>query len=151
DSALPEQFREGPEFLVGGFGTIDAFPSLYRVNVQENSCQLECAEGRCGAAWGGQADAVQRLLHGYDMLIRREIDALYTNAMHSLREQMIKAVTVAMEYLVERVGADAAEGLQITLPAQPTVSAPWDARELRLQYPNLPLQDAVDLAGFLVH
>jgi hypothetical protein len=36
DSTLPEPLREGPEFLIGGYGQHDDFPSIYRIRTQQN-------------------------------------------------------------------------------------------------------------------
>ena len=148
DSPLPEQFRDGPEFLIGGFGTADAFPSLYRVNVQEDSCHLEYGGGECGVTWGGESDAVERLLRGYDAEIRFRVDALYAGTMRIYRAEITQAVAQLLSSFAAQVG-DAAEGLQTQLP-KPPVICPWGEEALQIRYADLPLQDAVDLVAFLV-
>ena len=73
-SQVPQRLRDGPVFLVGGFGQRAKFPALYRVNVQENSSTKELANGDSGLSWGGQADAVERIIRGYDARLKREIE-----------------------------------------------------------------------------
>ena len=148
DSPLPEQFRDGPEFLIGGFGTADAFPSLYRVNVQEDSCHLEYGGGECGVTWGGESDAVERLLTGYDAEIRCKVDALYTGTMRIYRAEITQAAAQLVGSFAAQVG-DAMESLQMRLP-KPPVICPWGEEALQIRYADLPLQDAVDLVAFLV-
>lgn len=148
DSPLPEQFRDGPEFLIGGFGTADAFPSLYRVSVQEDSCHLEYGGGEGGVTWGGESDAVERLLRGYDEEIRFKVDALYTGTMRIYKAEVIQAATQLLNSFSAQPG-DAMESLQTRLP-KPPVIFPWAAEKLEIRYADLPLQDAVDLVAFLV-
>jgi hypothetical protein len=149
NSPLPEQFRDGPEFLIGGFGTADAFPSLYQVNVQENSCHLDYGGGKCGALWGGQSDAVERLLRGYDDEIRSKVDSHYKGAMRIYRADVAQAIAELLNRFAVQAG-DAADDPPIRLPELPKVSA-WGREALQIEYADLPLQDAVDLVAFLVN
>ena len=73
-SQVPELFRDGPMFLVGGFGQHARFPALYRLNIQANTSTKEFANGESGLCWGGQADAVERIIRGYDARLRQEIE-----------------------------------------------------------------------------
>src|SRR6202035_3423840 len=45
DSNVPEEYRHGPIFLVGGYDREDHLPSLYRVNVQEDIVRRALAAG----------------------------------------------------------------------------------------------------------
>ena len=73
DSPIPEEFREGPEFLVGGIGRRATYPALYRVKVQENVVETEFDRGNGGVSWNGQADAVERIIRGCDPGLRHAI------------------------------------------------------------------------------
>ena len=73
DSPIPEDFREGPEFLVGGIGSRAKFPALYRVKVKENVMETEFDRGNGGLSWNGQADAVERIIRGCDPSMRLAI------------------------------------------------------------------------------
>jgi hypothetical protein len=64
NSTMPEPAREGPEFLIGGFGQNDKFPAAYRVRVKENTCDEEFASGDAGLVWNAQSDAVSALFAG---------------------------------------------------------------------------------------
>ena len=74
ESRLPEQLRSGPEFLVGGIGRDDAFPSLYRVSVQSNTMECDFSGGDCGISWNGQADAIERFIRGFDGSVRAHVE-----------------------------------------------------------------------------
>jgi hypothetical protein len=79
-SPLPENLREGPEFLIGGYGAVEEFPSIYRMKVRENTLTKEFGHGGSfssltGIAWNGQSDAVERFLKGYDTQLRIDIEA----------------------------------------------------------------------------
>ena len=74
DTPIPESMRDGPEFLVGGFGHKARFPALYRVRIQENEVVRQFVNGASGMAWGGQANAVERIIRGYDGRLRRAIE-----------------------------------------------------------------------------
>src|SRR5262249_15957347 len=75
-SSLPESLREGPEFLLRGFGRDDYFPSIFRVKVKENTVVKDFGPGTSstGVAWNGQSDAVERFIRGYDVEIRRQVN-----------------------------------------------------------------------------
>ena len=76
DTPVPESMRDGPEFLVGGFGSSARFPALYRVRIQENTVTPELIRGATGLSWGGQANAVERVIRGCDRTLRSELEAL---------------------------------------------------------------------------
>ena len=84
NSTLPEQFRDGPEFLVGGFGKQASFPELYRVKVRENTALPEFKVGETGVCWNGQSDAVERLLNGFDSSLVASIGTHISQLMQGL-------------------------------------------------------------------
>lgn len=66
ESSRPEQYREAPFFLVGGYGRADYHPSLYRIDVLANEVTASYLPGRFGISWDGQTHAVERVLLGFD-------------------------------------------------------------------------------------
>jgi hypothetical protein len=151
DSKLPEALKDGPLFLVGGYAVADYFPSLFRINVQENNVVQAYGPGDCGVAWEGQSDSVERLLRGYDMNIRRTIEKSVKDAMAATREAMAQAMVDILQQTLDRLEAEMPSGLLRELPPAPSTSLPWDRFRVRIPYSNLSLQDAVDLAAFLVN
>src|SRR5262249_11409660 len=79
---VDDMFRSDLDFLIGGFGRQDAFPSVYRVNLKRPRDQRisplygpgQGFSERSGLAWAGQADGVERLLFGVDSLLRQSVD-----------------------------------------------------------------------------
>jgi hypothetical protein len=45
EHSIPEQFREGPEFLIAGYGRDDDLPTLFRVNIKDNKMEKEFGAG----------------------------------------------------------------------------------------------------------
>jgi hypothetical protein len=89
DSKIPEEYRDGPLFLVGGYSRADHLPSLYRVNVQKNAITPMYAAGNFGLAWEGQSDAVERLIRGYDSDLRSAFERQITAGIETLRKALI--------------------------------------------------------------
>ena len=107
-STIPEEFRSGPEFLVGGFGSGAKFPALYRVKVKANVVETDFSRGTGGGvSWNGQSDAVERIIRGCDASLRVEI--------------------------------------QRQIP-----DFPFDQYRIGVAYSDLPLQEAVNFASYLV-
>lgn len=151
DSKLPDELKDGPLFLVGGYAVNDHFPSLFRVRVQENRVVSAYGAGDFGVAWEGQSDSVERLLRGYDMNLRRMIDDSVRDAVAATREKMAEALANILQSLLDKLGVQMPEGVDTELPAAPSISLPWDTFRVTMPYSNLPLQDAVDLVAFFVN
>ena len=151
----PEEVWEGPQFLVGGFGRDDPHPSLYRVSVTKKSAQESVREefpkGESGVSWAGQADSVERLIRGYDSLLRRSVLKGVEDALRQQHEKMSKAMARNLQELAEVLGGDVPEDLEFRIPKRQKVSLPWDYGRIEIDYSNLPLQSAVDLTAFLVN
>ena len=150
DSKVPESYRDGPLFLVGGYSRADHLPSLYRLDVQDNSVKPVYAAGNFGLAWGGQSDAVERLIRGYDSELRASIEEQLAQSLNGLRKTMGEATASMLQQVIDKAGIPLPEGINTELPAVPEVTIPWNRYVSQIAYGNLPLQDAVDLASFLV-
>jgi hypothetical protein len=150
DSNVPQEYRHGPIFLVGGYDREEHLPSLYKVNVQEDIVHQLFAAGRFGLAWEGQTEAVERLVWGYDSLLRDSIENQIAAAMESVRKNMGGAAASMLQQILDHAEISLPQDINTELPAVPKIRIPWARYRCDIAYGNLPLQDAVDLAAFLV-
>jgi hypothetical protein len=150
-STLPPQFREGPEFLVGGFGRDDEFPSLYRLSVQNNDVQEQFAPGNSGIAWNGQSDAVERFIRGYDSNLRSEVEQAISAELKKHSDQVKQYVADTVNNLLDTLGQKLPEGISIQLPELAGIPIDWQRYRVGLDYTNLPIQEAVNFVSFLVN
>ena len=150
DSPVPEQFRTGPEFLVGGIGRDDAFPSLYRVSVQRNSIECNFAGGKCGISWNGQSDAIERFIRGYDNSVRADVEAILGQAIEEHEEKTNAYIADLVNGILDQLGQEMPQGMEVKAPSLEGVDLKWGRFALQLDYANLPLQEAVNLAAYMV-
>jgi hypothetical protein len=150
DAKVPEEYRHGPLFLVGGYDRDDHLPSLYRVNVEANQAKQLYAAGRFGLAWEGQSDAVERLIRGYDSALRASIEDHIALGLQVACKSMGDAAASMLQQVLDRADIPLPGDIDTELPAAPQIRIPWDRYRCDIAYGNLPLQDAVDLASFLV-
>lgn len=150
DAKVPEEYRDGPLFLVGGYDRTDHLPSLYQVNVEANQLKQLYAPGRFGLAWEGQSDAVERLVRGYDSALKASIEHHVALALQVARRSLGDATASILQQVLDRAEIPLPVDINTELPAAPQVRIPWDRYGCEIAYSNLPLQDAVDLASFLV-
>jgi hypothetical protein len=156
--SVEEMFRGDLDFLIGGFGRQDAFPSVYRVNLKRPKDKRisplygpgQGFSGRTGLAWAGQADAVERLLFGVDSLLRQAVDRSIREYTETLHKAMSQSVVNILAATLRKLNATLPTDVDTTLPAQPTFQANWDEGRLFIDFANLPLQDAVDFVSYLV-
>jgi len=120
------------------------------VNVQGNVVNRVYAAGRFGLAWEGQSEAVERLIRGYDSVLRDSIETQIALALKSVRRTIGAAAASMLQQVLDRTGASLPQDIDTELPAAPEITIPWDRYRCDIAYGNLPLQDAVDLASFLV-
>lgn len=151
NSAIPEAYRDGPVFLVGGYSRGEYLPSILRVDVQRNRTFSHFAPGESGIAWGGQSDAVERLIKGYDAAVRIAVEKAVTDGVRQIRDAVSKGIEQALQELVDRLGADKVGDMRIELPQTDPIVLPWDGFQARISFGNLPLQDAIDFAAYLVN
>lgn len=152
-------FREDVEFLIGGFGRNDTFPSLYRVNlIDAPDARIKPLYGsgvgfkdKTGGAWAGQADGVQRLLFGYDDPVRRTIETQVAGAMIGLHKAMSDSVLrILAQTLAALNNANLPPEVNTELPPKPSIQIDWNQFKLGIDFANLPLQSALDLVAYLV-
>jgi hypothetical protein len=113
--------------LIAGFSAGADLAEVYRIEINDGNCPapiLAKAAAETGYLWYGQPDALNRLLLGYDARLR------------SVFEQLLQQGGVPAAQLVGAV-----DGLM----AQVT-----QGFDIPLYTPPMPIQDAIDLAEFLV-
>jgi hypothetical protein len=150
-STIPEAYRDGPLFLVGGYSRTDFLPSILRVHVQQNRSFLQFGPGKSGIAWEGQSDAVERLIKGYDVAVRIAVEKAVTDGVRQIREAASSGIEQALQQLVDRLGAENVGDMRVELPDTDPIVLPWDGFQARIHFGNLPLQDAIDFAAYLVN
>jgi hypothetical protein len=150
DSPLPPELRDGPMFLVGGFNAASHMPSLFRVNVQSNHVILEHAPGTFGIAWDGQSDAVERLIRGYDTVLRDSIESQVNAEFAALRKTLNNDTTRMPHKTLDRADLILPDSVDTELLEAPRVSIDWDDFGCKIAYGNLPVQDSIDLTAYLV-
>jgi hypothetical protein len=102
-SSLPSILRDGPVFLVGGIGKNDSFPSLYRVDVQEDKMNDAFVGGKTGAAWEGQSDGVERFIRGYDQNLKNHIEGCILAAQTTDQTNVNRKVTEIINNVLQAV------------------------------------------------
>jgi len=150
-STLPAQYREELNFLVGGYGRDDPFPSLYRVKIKHNSVEPDYVGGKTGLSWEGQSDSVERLIRGYDGNLRIGIESYVNKAFADHNQSMADALANIVNEILTKLGASMPDGVNTALPASAKLTLPWDDGKLPITYGSLPTHDAVRFVSFLVN
>jgi hypothetical protein len=149
-SKIPAQLREAPEFLLGGYGANDKFPTLFRVKPRDNKLTKEFHGGGTGIAWNAQSDVVERVLRGYDRQIRTSVEKQLQTSISDYTGEMNKAVLDIVSKILTKLKKPLPRGVKTTLPTINPIALPWDSLRLDIGYGNLPLQEAVNFASYLV-
>jgi len=151
NSLTDKQFWEGPEFLVGGYGKNDPSPSLFKVNVKEDSANKIYSAGKTGVAWNGQSNAVERFIRGYDWSCRYSIQQQHEAEIKAAHNEMTKKITEIIDELVKKTGMTLPNDLDIDLSLPKTNSLDMSDSHTNIAYASLPLQSAIDLVSHLVN
>jgi hypothetical protein len=123
---VPPQ-RPSLGLLIGGFSAGADLAEVYRIEINDGNCPapiLAKSADETGYLWYGQPDALNRLLLGYDTRLR------------SVFEQVLQQAGVPAVQLGSVVDGLMTQVTQIF--------------DIPLYTPPMPLQDAIDLAEFLV-
>lgn len=149
-STLPPEFREGPSFILGGYGKGDSFGSIYRISVKNNAVVRSFAAGEYGISWGAQSDAVERVIRGYDRELRRIVEGEVADAFSKYAASVDTTVLRIVNDILKKLNATMPAGVNTTLPSVSSIKLPWEDAKTTISYGNLPLQDAVDLVSYLI-
>jgi len=124
-AAAPERPSLG--LLVAGFSTGADLAEVYRIDIHDGDCPepfLAMATAATGYLWHGQPEALNRLLDGYDARLK------------SVFEQLFRQAGLPVDQIGRQV-----EALMSQIKA---------AFNIPLYTDPMPIQDAIDLAEFLV-
>lgn len=147
----PEALQEGPEFLVGGYGRDDEFPSLFRVSVRQNDIMEHFEKGESGVAWNGQSDAVERFIQGCDGFLSTYVSAAVAEQLKNFYDAVERSIADHVNGLLDALDQKLPNGFQLSLPDLPAIHIDWRKYQLAIDYANLPRQDAVNFVAFLVN
>lgn len=150
DSTLPDEFRDGPEFLVGGIGRDDAFPSLYRLSVQHNKVVCDFSNGAAGVGWNGQATAVERFIKGFDNQVKAHVERRVREALQAHAGKTQIYVMELVNGILDRLKRKLPKDIEIQVPKIGPIQVDWNQFAVPIEYANLPLQEAVHFVSTLV-
>lgn len=150
DESILEILRDGPQFLIGGYGRTDSFPSLYRVIVAQNhiGCYFPC--GQFGMAWNGQSESVERIIRGYDGTLKELIETSVDRIFEEHRTQMSEATLRILSAVLTKLKVELPDDVDTTLPTKVRTQLPWDDVKVAVDYGNMSSQNAVDFVAWLV-
>ena len=150
-SLLPEDYWNGPKFLVGGYGASDELPSIYRLDIRANMVYKHFMTGSFGVTWDGQADSVERLIRGYDSALKDAVEKHLKKVIDGHYQEITDAMAKILEEVLAKLDTELPSAANTVLPSKLEVVLPWDEMETEFDYGNLPLQSAVDFVAFLVN
>lgn len=150
-SNLPPALREGPEFLVGGYGRDSDFPSLFRVSVQQNEIMEHFDKGGTGVAWNGQSDAVERFIKGCDGFLSTYVETKIAEVLEAYSDEVKRSTAETINALLDQFGQKLPSEFELKAPEVPSFQIDWHQYRIAIDYANLPLQDAVNFVAFLVN
>lgn len=145
ETGLPEDYWPSLEFLVGGLGQNDSFPSLYRLDVKRDKMSTEFSEGNAGISWAGQAEAVERLLWGADRYYMQDVIEKFEQYQQEVKDK----TTQIIEEVLNHHEVTLPPHVDTEFPAPPSPKS-FQRTETGIDFANLPLQDGVNLTSFLV-
>ena len=151
DNQLPPPLWDDVLFLVGGFGRDDKFPSLYRISLKDNRVDKQYVAGEAGLAWAGQSEAVYRLMFGYALSVRVEVEQAIEDFLDRAKTVRAETRQRTMEALSKALKVAPPASLSVTMPPLKRPQLSWDQHALPLSVNNMPTQHAIDFAAFLVN
>lgn len=150
-SSIPEEIRQympSVNFILGGYGADDDYGKIFHLDVARvQKTETFPKDHHCGVTWGGQAGFVQRLLRGVDASLEQLVQRRIVEALDAQRTQLLEAVLSGLT----KAGVPIPEGINFDITEVLAPSDPWDKFWATVDYPNLPVQYAVDLASLLVN
>ena len=138
------------DFLLGGYGKHDNMPCLFRLNIKQNMIKESFSCGQHGVAWAGQSDSVERVIRGYDSILRFSIEDRVNAEFDKYRGRMAGKLVDIVNAVLKDVGANIPEDIDLTLPGPPRADLEWESAHLTIPYGSLATQRAVDFVSFLV-
>lgn len=135
-------------FLIAGYGPEDGYIRIFRVHIESQTTAEQFPEfPHCGAAWAGQANAIASLVNGATPTAQWAVGRAFTDALQTQRETIAASIISKLK----EEGVDIPEPFAATVDAQAPTELPWNDGGPAFDWPNLPVQSAVDLASTLVN
>ena len=135
-------------FIVGGFGKRDPHGMVFKLDVAKKDITSAFRPGLGhGVTWGGQANFVERLLKGSDsrleVLVKRNILEALSAQRNGIVQSVLDGLTAA--------GVQIPDGINFAFQEVLPAADQWDSFWAEVDYANLPVQYAIDLASLLVN
>jgi len=136
------------QFLISGYGSDDEYIKVYRVSISRREAQeMFPNPPHCSAAWAGQSNAIASLINGVHPSTQWAVGRMIADALQSQRESVVRSV---LEQLRVQ-GVEIPEPFEATIEEQLPGKLPWNEGAPDIDWANLPVQSAVDLASTLVN
>ena len=103
-----------------------------------------------GISWNGQADAVERFIRGYDNEVRSHVEAATKQALEEHGTKTQTYITDLVNGILDKLNKKLPRGTKIEVPKADTVALNWEQFYIPIDYPNLPLQEAVNFVSTMV-
>lgn len=146
--AATREYLPDLQFLVSGYGADDEYIKVFRVSVSRREIKEEFSDApHCSAAWAGQSNAISSLINGVHPSTRWAVGRTIAEALKSQRESVVRSV---LEQLRAQ-GVEIPEPFEATIEEQFPGNLPWTEGGPQIDWANLPVQSAVDLASTLVN
>lgn len=135
-------------FLVGGFGRDEDYGKVFSVDVAENKLsEVFPDDHHSGVTWGGQSNFVERLMRGADSRLEQLVSRNIIEALSAQRTNIVESIIGGLM----SAGIEIPDGVNFKFKEVIPPSDPWEKFWAQIDYPNLPVQYAVDLASLLVN
>ncbi|HEY4092683.1 MAG TPA: hypothetical protein VGN46_14310 [Luteibacter sp.] len=135
-------------FIVGGYAPDDEDGMLFKLDVgQSKIVPAFTAHQRFGLTWGGQAGYVERLMRGADGRLEHAVLRGFLSTLSAQRASVAEAVVAGLK----DQGVAIPKGLKLEIKEVLPPTDPWDRYVPEIDFENLPVQYAIDLASLLVN
>lgn len=136
------------QFLVAGYGPDDEHIPVIRVSVAQNAMvELFDTFPHCSAAWAGQANSIASLLLGFSASTRWGVERAVTDSLATHRESVVGSVLTQLR----DQGVTIPEPFEATIDELVPTEIPWGVGGPQFDWPNMPVQSAVDMVSTLVN
>lgn len=135
-------------FLAAGYCRDDEYTKVFRIDVTNATIVEQFTDNpHCGATWDGQSDFAARLIRGIDAGLQRKISKSIAETLQNQRMSILQGVMEALQ----TGGVTLPDGFTFTIQESVPPSLPFSAGEAEIDWPNLPVQSAIELVSALVN
>lgn len=148
---VPEESRKfmpTVNFIVGGYGKDDQCGRVFKLDIARHECTEAFPDApHSGVTWGGQANFVERVLRGSEFRLEQIVSRRIVEALTKQREGLVDSIANGLA----EAGVQIPEGTKFNFEEILPPSDSWNKFWVDIDYPNLPVQYAVDLVSLLVN